>query len=221
MPYTNRSLWQCWPGWPANEPDPTTISMSLFGADRPYCRGNLLPNFASSHLRHTLIPILPRNITMLPTSASSLRIRENQRRSRARQKEYLQELEARLRNYELYGIEASPEIRTAANQVAEENRKLRELLLLRGIGKDKITTYLQFLPSENTPPSRSPTNRSPPIPAHDTRVLLTAHTSSYLDGHAELLANRTEESAKQKGAFYTTANTAQSSLALNSSLGSR
>ena len=65
-----------------------------------------------------------------------------------------------------------------------------------------------------------PTNRSPPTLAHDTRVLLTAHPSSYLDGHAELLANRTEESARQNGAF-TTANSAQSSLALNSSLGSR
>ena len=71
------------------------------------------------------------------------RIRDNQRRLRARRKEYLQELEARLRQYELQGIEASSEIQLAARRVADENRKLRGLLAQHGVGDDSIEAYLQ------------------------------------------------------------------------------
>ncbi|KFY02077.1 hypothetical protein V490_00643 [Pseudogymnoascus sp. VKM F-3557] len=55
------------------------------------------------------------------------RIRNNQRRSRARRKEYLQEIEGQLRQCELTGVEASPEIQSAARKVLEENRRLRTL----------------------------------------------------------------------------------------------
>lgn len=79
--------------------------------------------------------------------ANLARIRDNQRRSRARRKEYLQELEARLRQCELQGIEASAEIQMAARKVADENRKLRALLTLQGIGEDSIDAYLQSSPA--------------------------------------------------------------------------
>jgi hypothetical protein len=42
--------------------------------------------------------------------------------------EYIQELEARLRQYELQGIIASSEIHLAARGVVDENKKLRRLL---------------------------------------------------------------------------------------------
>ncbi|KAJ4983160.1 hypothetical protein SVAN01_11344 [Stagonosporopsis vannaccii] len=70
------------------------------------------------------------------------RIRDNQRRSRARRKEYLQELEAKLRNCEQLGIEASTEIQSAARKVLDENRKLRSLLLERGVPEADIVTAL-------------------------------------------------------------------------------
>lgn len=75
--------------------------------------------------------------------ANLARIRDNQRRSRARRKEYLQELEARLRQCELQGIEASSEIQMAARRVADENKKLRALLAQHGVADDTIETCLQ------------------------------------------------------------------------------
>jgi hypothetical protein len=82
--------------------------------------------------------------------ANLARIRDNQRRSRARRKEYLQELEARLRQCELQGIEASSEIQMAARRVADENKKLRGLLAQHGVGDDTIETYLQTSPTSDT-----------------------------------------------------------------------
>jgi hypothetical protein len=75
--------------------------------------------------------------------ANLARIRDNQRRSRARRKEYLQELEARLRQCELQGIEASSEIQQAARRVADENKKLRGLLAQHGVRDDSIKALLQ------------------------------------------------------------------------------
>ncbi|KAJ4313161.1 hypothetical protein N0V94_007090 [Neodidymelliopsis sp. IMI 364377] len=79
----------------------------------------------------------------LKASAQNLaRIRDNQRRSRARRKEYLQELEAKLRNCDQVGIEASAEIQSAARRVLEENKKLRSLLLERGVSDADIVAAL-------------------------------------------------------------------------------
>jgi hypothetical protein len=75
--------------------------------------------------------------------ANLTRIRDNQRRSRARRKEYLQSLEARWRACELQGVEASAEIQAAARKVAEENRKLRRLLKARGMGEEDIDSFLK------------------------------------------------------------------------------
>jgi hypothetical protein len=55
-----------------------------------------------------------------------VRVRDNQRRSRARRKEYLQELEAKLRRWEASGVQASVDIQTAARAVQAENARLRE-----------------------------------------------------------------------------------------------
>lgn len=70
------------------------------------------------------------------------RIRDNQRRSRARRKEYLHELEAKLRSCEQVGIEASSEIQMAARKVLDENRKLRGLLYDRGASEPEIAAAL-------------------------------------------------------------------------------
>jgi hypothetical protein len=82
-------------------------------------------------------------LTVLQKQQNQQRIRDNQRRSRARRKEYQQELEARLRNYELQGIGASREIQEAARKVTDENNKLRSLLIQYGIDDDTIMAYLQ------------------------------------------------------------------------------
>jgi hypothetical protein len=107
-----------------------------------------LAHSASQHFRPHCI-----NISYLMSSkekANLARIRDNQRRSRARRKEYLQELEARLRQCELQGIEASSEIQMAARRVADENKKLRGLLAQHGVGDDTIETYLQTSPTTDS-----------------------------------------------------------------------
>lgn len=75
--------------------------------------------------------------------ADLLRTRNNQRRSRARKKEYLQEVETKLRHCESVGAEASAELQRAAQHVAHENRKLRELLIAKGIKREYIEDYLR------------------------------------------------------------------------------
>ncbi|KAF7552964.1 hypothetical protein G7046_g7255 [Stylonectria norvegica] len=84
--------------------------------------------------------------------ANLLRIRDNQRRSRARRREYLAELEQRIRSYELQGVEASAEVQLAARRVAEENRYLRNLLNRHGIDNDYIASYLQSAPTAQSGP---------------------------------------------------------------------
>ncbi|KAM5348374.1 hypothetical protein ACJ41O_008198 [Fusarium nematophilum] len=88
--------------------------------------------------------------------ANLARIRDNQRRSRARRREYLQELEQRLRVYELQGVEASSEVQQAARRVAEENRQLRGLLNRHGISDDYISSYLHSGAPAQTDPTPMP-----------------------------------------------------------------
>ncbi|KAH7145842.1 hypothetical protein B0J13DRAFT_328956 [Dactylonectria estremocensis] len=71
------------------------------------------------------------------------RVRDNQRRSRARRREHLAELEHRIRTYELQGIEASSEVQLAARRVAEENRVLRGIIAGQGISNEYVASVLQ------------------------------------------------------------------------------
>ena len=70
------------------------------------------------------------------------RIRDNQRRSRARRKEYLQEVEGRLRECEQTGIAASTEIQAAGRKVADENQRLRQLLIRHGVRVEEINAFV-------------------------------------------------------------------------------
>ena len=67
-----------------------------------------------------------KRLTPSTSTPDPARVRDNQRRSRARRKEYLQELEAKLRRYEAVGVQASVDIQTAARAVSAENARLRE-----------------------------------------------------------------------------------------------
>ncbi|KAF7947614.1 hypothetical protein EAE96_008696 [Botrytis aclada] len=111
--------------------------------------------------------------------ANLARIRDNQRRSRARRKEYLQELEARLRQCELQGIEASSEIQLAARRVADENKKLRSLLAQHGVGNEMVETYLQ-MSSEDLMISAQYVNDSPSV--QQLEQLLQARKLCCADG---------------------------------------
>ncbi|EKG13415.1 hypothetical protein MPH_09441 [Macrophomina phaseolina MS6] len=69
------------------------------------------------------------------------RIRDNQRRSRARRKEYLQELESKYRTCQQLGVQASAEIQAAAKRVLDENRRLRALLRHKGVSDAEIDSF--------------------------------------------------------------------------------
>ncbi|KAI1497332.1 hypothetical protein F5X99DRAFT_397436 [Biscogniauxia marginata] len=75
--------------------------------------------------------------------ANLTRIRDNQRRSRARRKEYVQELEKRLSDFKREGVEVTSQIRKAARGVAEENRLLRVLLRQQGCSDEKTNEFIQ------------------------------------------------------------------------------
>ena len=90
-------------------------------------------------------PIAP--LTRRPTQkqtdpAKAARIRNNQRRSRARHREFVEDLKARVREYERRGVQATLEMRQAARAVALENARLRSLLALRGVSEEEIEAYL-------------------------------------------------------------------------------
>ncbi|KAJ5807062.1 hypothetical protein N7474_010654 [Penicillium riverlandense] len=99
--------------------------------------------------------------------ASSARVRENQRRSRARRKEYTQFLEEKLRSFERLGVAASQEVQEAGRKVAKENALLRSLLILHGVSEEEIEKYLQsqatYIPSISS--SAMATSHSPKAPS--------------------------------------------------------
>ncbi|KAK3112224.1 hypothetical protein LTR53_011740 [Teratosphaeriaceae sp. CCFEE 6253] len=88
-------------------------------------------------------------------TANLARIRDNQRRSRARRKEYLSELEVKYRSCEQIGAEASAEIQAAARRVLDENKRLRELLKQQGLSESVIDGFLSDRPQNPQYPSAS------------------------------------------------------------------
>jgi hypothetical protein len=71
-----------------------------------------------------------------------VRLRNNQRRSRERRKEYIEDIKKRLLEYESKGVDASMKIEHNAKQMAEENKHLRALLAQQGISEQYIQQYV-------------------------------------------------------------------------------
>jgi hypothetical protein len=71
----------------------------------------------------------------------ALRLRENKRRNRQRQKDYTAELESRLRRLESEGIKATQEVQSAARKVVEDNSRLKALLRFKGVDEHTISTW--------------------------------------------------------------------------------
>ncbi|KAI5779907.1 hypothetical protein DFH27DRAFT_365079 [Peziza echinospora] len=75
-------------------------------------------------------------------TSNASRLRDNQRRSRARKKEYLATLEAKFQECQRMGVEASIEIQNAARAVVKENMRLKELLRKTGFGEEEIDRWI-------------------------------------------------------------------------------
>ncbi|UPX20747.1 uncharacterized protein EKO05_0010968 [Ascochyta rabiei] len=99
----------------------------------------------------------------------AIRIRDNQRRSRARRKDLIKDLQTRVQEYELKGVTATQDMQRAARKVAQENERLRTLLARHGISRDEVDLFLRSCEQTEssaepeTPVSlvRSPTILSP------------------------------------------------------------
>lgn len=71
------------------------------------------------------------------------RNRQNQQRCRARRKEYVEELERRLREYERRDATATVEMQRIAQAATWKNERLLLLLALHGVSQTEIDTFLQ------------------------------------------------------------------------------
>lgn len=77
-------------------------------------------------------------------AANLLRVRNNQRRSRARRNEYVAELERKIQECETNGVPTRTIIPgETLRQLQEENRKLRELLEQAGVKRYAVNRYLR------------------------------------------------------------------------------
>ena len=95
--------------------------------------------FASRHP-----PVLHLLTSPLKQLSLVLRNRENQRRSRARRKDYIRDLEKRLRQFERESVRVTAEVQLAAREVAEHNQILRALLVEHGVSVAEIERRLKL-----------------------------------------------------------------------------
>ncbi|KAM0523110.1 hypothetical protein ACHAPE_001602 [Trichoderma viride] len=102
-------------------------------------RGPLRPD----HLREAWRRYKQETDSSAKSSAAAVRIRENQRRSRARRKEYVEGMQRKLQDFETKGVAATLEMQQAARDVAIENSRLKMLLAHSGVGVDAVESFLQ------------------------------------------------------------------------------
>jgi hypothetical protein len=79
--------------------------------------------------------------TQTSDAAKTSRLTENKRRYRARQKEYVSDLERRLTEIQERGVQATREVQLAGRQVVLENGRLRKLLRLAGFCDQDIDVW--------------------------------------------------------------------------------
>ncbi|KAH8657276.1 hypothetical protein BGZ61DRAFT_371602, partial [Ilyonectria robusta] len=77
------------------------------------------------------------------TASRTLRLTENKRRYRARRKEYVADLERMLKEARERGVQATKEVQLAAQQVVQENARLRELLGLAGFSHEDVDAWVK------------------------------------------------------------------------------
>jgi hypothetical protein len=84
----------------------------------------------------------------------TLRLRENKRRNRQRQKDYTAELESRLRNLQSEGVKATQEVQLSARRVVQDNLRLKALLRSKGVDEHTINTWTPDGEIANSPTAK-------------------------------------------------------------------
>jgi hypothetical protein len=83
-----------------------------------------------------------------------VRLRDNKRRSRLRQKQYIADLEEKLRDLQREGVKATKEVQASARRVVQDNIRLRALLRYKGVDDDTVNAW--------TPEGMTHEQESPP-----------------------------------------------------------
>ena len=89
--------------------------------------------------------------------------RENQRRSRARQRELLDDLQNRVRDYERRDAQATLEMQRVARVVASENAALRGLLAAKGVAAEEVESHLEAVRHEDKTTTRTAVSSFTPV----------------------------------------------------------
>lgn len=82
-------------------------------------------------------------VAMSQEQIRATRIRDNKRRFRLRQKEYLADLEQSLRELKQQGVQATKEVQLSARRVVRENLLLRQLLRSYGANDRVIDDWVR------------------------------------------------------------------------------
>jgi hypothetical protein len=103
-------------------------------------------------------------------TSSSARIRDNQRRSRNRRKELIDDLQKRVQTYEQNGVTATQDMQRAARKVAQENLRLRSLLAHHGISQEAVDFYLRSFDTTQVSSDTSPMPARTPLSYHNVAL---------------------------------------------------
>lgn len=120
--------------------------------------------------------------------ATLARVRNNQRKSRARRQEYIASLERKLRDYEAGAAPLDVESQRTLRRLERENRRLKSLLGAAGLPQIWMDAYLKLDNDSDTSPG---TPLRPPL--RENLVLESgfpseaSETSSASDGHCMYL----------------------------------
>jgi hypothetical protein len=85
-------------------------------------------------------------------SQRAIRLRNNKRRNRQKQKDYTSSLETKLRELQSQGVQATQEVQLSARKVVEDNARLKALLRHVGVEDHVIETWK--LPATNESPKK-------------------------------------------------------------------
>ncbi|KAI0593446.1 hypothetical protein F4775DRAFT_497868 [Biscogniauxia sp. FL1348] len=132
--------------------------------------------------------------------------RQNQRQCRARKKEYVAALEARLREYEASEVQASLDMQQAARAVAWKNERLLMLLARHGVAQEEIDAFLQLSDAQArdmmVPRDRSHVGASPKMPPDgqaitpgDSRLASHKLCTTTTDGDSNALSTSCDAAA--------------------------
>ncbi|KAF5640569.1 hypothetical protein F52700_3720 [Fusarium sp. NRRL 52700] len=96
--------------------------------------------------------------------------RENQRRSRARQRELLDDLQSRVREFERRDGQATLEMQRVARAVAGENAALRGLLAAKGVSAEEVEAHVEAVRHEDKMVARAGVATVTPVSTPSSNV---------------------------------------------------